>query len=122
MLSIVNRSPTGEEPIPLVAVGLEIIRQIVASLPKFLDFDNLLADGCRRTRLVLQISGRGEVIGTRMRVEDPLKRVSLLAGVFDQRICRMRVGRSRHRVEVQEETLPAFAWSSRPALAALPGS
>jgi hypothetical protein len=37
-----------------------------------------------------------------MRVEDPIERVSLSAHVPDQRICRMRAGRTGFRVEVQD--------------------
>ena len=74
-----------------VAVGREG-GKVVKTLPKPLHLDHLFADGGRRARLVLEVTRRREVVGMRMRIEDPLQPVALLLDVGEQRVGRVRRG------------------------------
>ena len=66
--------------------------KVVKTLPKPLHLDHLFADGGRRARLVLEVTRRREVVGMRMRIEDPLEPVALLLDVGEQRVGRVRRG------------------------------
>ena len=66
-----KRVAVREQAVPLRAVRREI-RQVVDRLPQLLHVGDLLADRGRRAELLLQVDGGGEMVGVRMRVEDPV--------------------------------------------------
>jgi hypothetical protein len=74
----------GEEPIPLGAIGPKSVRQVVEPLPELLHLDHLFADGGGHARPVLEITRRREVVGMRVRVEDPLQGEALARDVCQQ--------------------------------------
>ena len=86
--------------IPLRPIGAQI-GEIVDVRPQFLRVDDVLADGGRRAGRGLQVARGGEMVGVRMRVEDPLDLQSQLGDVSEDRIGAVRCNRARFLVEVE---------------------
>jgi hypothetical protein len=80
----------GEETIPLRAVGRKAVREIIDGLPERLDLEHMLADRPGRPRLAAEVCGRGEMIGVRMRVEDPGGVQVVLRKMAQERVGRLR--------------------------------
>jgi hypothetical protein len=86
----------------LGAIGPKSVRQVVEPLPELLHLDHLFADGGGHARPVLKITGRREVVGMRVRVEDPLQGEALARDVCQQLVGRMSRRGARLRIEVQD--------------------
>ncbi len=89
-----------EEMIELRAVGAEVSAEVEQSLPGLLDFGDLGADADPGTQLPLQVRGSREMIGVRVRLEDPLD-APRRRGLRDT-ICRCRGRAGRLGVEVED--------------------
>ncbi len=63
----------GKQVVPLRPIGCEV-RPVIDILPQRLDIHDALADGGAGTCLVFQIVRGREMIGMRMRVENPFDR------------------------------------------------
>jgi len=67
----------------LRAVGRKSVGVIIDFFPELLNFDDLFADRSVNSRPALEITGRGEMVGMRMRVENPFERVALLLNMIE---------------------------------------
>ena len=80
--------------------------------PELLDVAHLLADGGGHAGLVLEVASRREVVGMRMRVEDPLEGEALALDVGEQLVGGVRRRSTRLRIEVEHRVDDRGAASS----------
>lgn len=77
-----------KQPVPLRSIGAERVGQIVNGRPELVHFHHSLAESRRYARTVLQVPGSRQMVGKRMRVQDPLQSVIMLLDVEHQRVAR----------------------------------
>ena len=90
----------GKEAVPLRAVR-DKLRPVVDALPQLLDIDHVLADRGLRAGLLLQVMGGREMVGMRMRVEDPFHRQVIVADVAQDLVRTLGCRRARLLVEIE---------------------
>lgn len=91
-----------EQPIPLPAIGGETIAQVVDAFPQLLDVDDFLADGSWHATVCSQIDSCRQVVGVRMRIQDPSHAGLAIRDEPQDLVSRYGRGSRRFFVEIQK--------------------
>ena len=95
-----ERVAVGKKPVE-IGLRVECARRVVEVAPEPRDFPNLLAYGVRRAGLLLEIRRGHQVVGMRVRVEDPFERQTLALNPVERPVGRLGRGAGAGRVEVE---------------------